>query len=247
MSRSITVLARPQGGSNEQACSYISKQANRFRAVFGAALLAALVAVAGCGAPPPLGEIELFEEANNEFERGRFSMAASHYQELLEQHPFSDLAEVARLRIAHAYYLNHNFDRAIAAFDDFERLHPASPLMGFVEYSIGMSHLDQIRPADRDKSAAQNALRQFKRVRDRYAGSLYGRLANFRIGECEEILASHELVIGDYYRRVGKLSAGRQRYGYLVETYPNTDAAVLGRQRLAFPPTSDVADNEPTP
>ena len=45
-------------------------------------------------------------------------MAASHYQELLEQHPFSDLAEVARLRIAHAYYLNHNFDRAIAAFDD---------------------------------------------------------------------------------------------------------------------------------
>lgn len=180
-----------------------------------------------------LGEVELFEEANREFEREQFSLSSQHYEELLEQHPFSDLAEIARLRIAHSYYLNGEFEKAVAAFGDFERLHPASPLMGFVEYTVGMSYLDQIGPADRDKSSAVNAIRQFERVRDRYQGTLYGRLAAFRISECLEILASHELVIGDYYRRVGKTAASMRRYTYLVEQYPDTDAAVLGRRRLA--------------
>lgn len=209
-----------------------------------------LPAIAGlvlaCGAPAPLGEIELFEEANREFESGQFTLATTHYEELLEQHPFSDLAEIARLRIAHAYYLNGNYDKAIAAFSDFERLHPASQLMPFVEYTIAMAYLDQVRPVDRDKSAAENALRQFERVGIRYPDSLYGRLAEFRTLQCRETLASHELVIGDYYRRVGKTPASLSRYQYLVENYPETDAAVLGRQRLAELPASG-RDDEPAP
>jgi outer membrane protein assembly factor BamD len=222
------------------------RRATRARCA-GLALLATLAClIAACGPPAPLGEIDLFEEANREFETGQFTLATNHYQELLEQHPFSDLAEIARLRIAHAYYLNHNYDKAIAAFNDFERLHPASPLMPFVEYSIGMAYLDQTRPMDRDKSAAESALRQFERVKDRYAGSLYGRLAEFRMIQCRETLAGHELVIGDYYRRVGKTPASVSRYRYLVETYPETDAAVLGRQRLDELASSGSSD-EPTP
>lgn len=233
MPPSTTSYAMRLLGGIDQMHRRISIRAVRFGRLLPAAILAGTMAVAACGAPPPLGEVELFEEANREFERGQFNLASGHYEELLEQHPFSDLAEIARLRIAHSYYLNKDYDKAIAAFNDFERLHPASPLMGFVEYTIAMGYLDQIRPADRDKSAAHNALRQFERVRDRYPGSLYGRLAEFRITECEEVLASHELIIGDYYRRVGKLSASVQRYTYLVKTYPDTDAAVLGHERLA--------------
>jgi len=205
----------------------------RDRAIRVLLICALVYGAIACGPPAPLGEIDLFEEANREFETGQFTLATSHYEELLEQHPFSDLAEIARLRIAHAYYLHHDYDKAIAAFNDFERLHPASPLMPFVEYTIGMAYLDQVRPIDRDKSSAENALRQFERVQGRYGGSLYGRLAGFRLVECRETLASHELVVGDYYRRVGKTPASASRYRYLVENYPNTDAAVLGRQRLA--------------
>jgi len=180
---------------------------------------------------PPEGD--LYAQANHEFENGDFVMAAQYYDKLLEQYPFSDNAEIARLRIAHAYYLGGEYEKAIAAFNDFERLHPTSPALAFVEYSVGMAYLDQARPLDRDKAATENAKLQFERVTTRYAGTLYGRLAVFRISQCEELLAGHELKVGDYYASIGKEAAAIARYRYLVEQYPQTDAAVEARRKLS--------------
>jgi outer membrane protein assembly factor BamD len=208
------------------------------------ALLVACV-FCGCGPPTPLSERDLYDGANAEFEATNFDTATTFYEEMLEQYPFSDLAEGARLRIAHAYYLNGDYEKAIAAFNDFERLHPTSAQLAFVEYSIGMSYLDQARTRDRDNSASENALQQFQRVRDNYPGSLYGRLADFRISQCTEKLASHELYVGDYYARSGKDRAARARYRYILATYPNSDAALGARERLAsMEPETEQTDEE---
>lgn len=179
---------------------------------------------------PPEGD--LFSQANREFENRDFVMAAQFYDKLLEQYPFSDNAEIARLRIAHAYYLGGEYEKAIAAFNDFERLHPTSEALAFVEYSVGMAYLDQARPLDRDKAATENAKLQFQRVLSRYGDTLYGRLAAFRIAQCDELLAGHELKVGEYYASIGKEKAALSRYRYLVEQYPQTDAAVEARRRL---------------
>jgi outer membrane protein assembly factor BamD len=195
-------------------------------------LLSFLASLAACSAPPVPPEGDLYGQANGEFANGDFVMAAQFYDKLLEQYPFSDFAEVARLRIAHAYYLGKEYEKAIAAFNDFERLHPTSPALPFVEYSLGMAYLDQARPLDRDKAATENAKLQFQRVSTRYAGSLYGRLAEYRIGQCDELLAGHELKVGEYYATVGKHDAALARYRYLLEQYPQTDAAVEARRRL---------------
>jgi outer membrane protein assembly factor BamD len=196
-------------------------------------LLSLLILAASCGAPPVPPEGDLYSQANGEFANGDFVMAAQFYDKLLEQYPFSDFAEIARLRIAHAYYLGKEYEKAIAAFNDFERLHPTSPALPFVEYSIGMAYLDQARPLDRDKAATESAKLQFERVSDRYVGTLYGRLALYRISQCNELLAGHELKVGDYYATVGKDDAALARYRYLLEQYPNTDAAVEAKRRLA--------------
>jgi outer membrane protein assembly factor BamD len=206
--------------------------------------IAAALSIGACSAPTPIAERELFDEANVEFEGSHFNTATRQYEELLEQYPFSDLAEVARLRIAHAYYLNGDYDKAIAAFNDFERLHPTSSLLPFVEYTIGMSYLDQARARDRDKSASENALQQFERVRDRYPGSLYGRLSAFRMNQCWEKLAGHELYVGDYYARSGHEDAARARYAYVLDRYPDSDAAISARERLAAMPKSSVSRSD---
>jgi len=200
--------------------------------------LLALLAASACSAPPVPPEGDLFAQANREFENRDFVMAAQFYDKLLEQYPFSDNAETARLRIAHAYYLGGEYEKAIAAFNDFERLHPTSEALPFVEYSVGMAYLDQARPLDRDKAATENAKLQFERVQSRYENSLYGRLAAFRIAQCNEFLAGHELMVGEYYASIGKKEAALSRYRYLVEQYPRTDAAVEARRRL---PTSEAS------
>jgi outer membrane protein assembly factor BamD len=188
---------------------------------------------ASCSAPPVPPEGDLYGQANGEFANGDFVMAAQFYDKLLEQYPFSDYAEFARLRVAHSYYLGKEYEKAIAAFNDFERLHPTSPALPFVEYSIGMAYLDQARPLDRDKAATENAKLQFERVSSRYEGELYGRLALYRIGQCNELLAGHELKVGEYYATVGKHEAALARYRYLLDQYPQTDAAVEAKRRLA--------------
>jgi len=196
-------------------------------------VFAATLASFGCGPPKPQAEQALYDEANGQFDATNFETATSLYEELLEQYPFSDLAESSRLRISHAYYLSGDYEKAIAAFNDFERLHPTSSQLPFVEYTIGMSYLDQARTRDRDSSASDSALRQFERVRDSYPETLWSRLAQFRIAQCREKLAGHELYVGDYYKRVGKRTAARARYQYVLDTYPDSDAALLARERLA--------------
>lgn len=209
------------------------------------ATAAALALAAACSAPAPLSEEHLYRDANREFEGGSFTTAARYYEEMLKQYPFSDLAENARLRIAHAYYLNKEYEKAIAAFNDFQRLHPTSAMLPFVEYTIGIAYLDQARTRDRDKSASENALLQFERVRDRYPGSLYGSLAEFRIAQCRERLAAHELYVGDYYARSKQKDAARARYRYVIDQYPDTDAALTAGERLAELPAEVSAEDSP--
>jgi len=205
------------------------------RPTWAVLLLTLLIGATACTAPPVPPEGDLFAQANREFENRDFAMAAQFYDKLLEQYPFSDNAETARLRIAHSYYLGGEYDKAIAAFNDFERLHPTSEALPFVEYSVGMAYLDQARPLDRDKAATENAKLQFQRVLARYEDTLYGRLAAFRIGQCDELLAGHELKVGEYYASIGKEQAALSRYRYLVAQYPKTDAAVEARRRLPAP------------
>jgi outer membrane protein assembly factor BamD len=196
-------------------------------------IFAASIALWACSAPKPQAERPLYDEANQQFDATNFDTATSLYEELLEQYPFSDLAEVARLRIAHAYYLSGNYEKAIAAFGDFERLHPTSAQLPFVEYTIGMAYLEQAKTRDRDSSASDSALRQFQRVHESYPDSIWSRLAQFRIDQCKEKLAGHELYVGDYYARTGKRTAARARYQYVLDTYPDSDAALLAREKLA--------------
>lgn len=194
---------------------------------YGRALSAACLAalLAACSAPKPLAEPALLRSADANFEDRNFPLALEAYRELLDQHPFSADTERARLRIAQAHYLSRNYEQALVAFNDFERLHPTSRELPFVEYTIGMSHLDQALAAERDPSGTERALRQFERLARRYPRSLYARLAAYRIAECKERLARHELRIGEFYLGNGQTEAGQARLRYIIDTFPDTDTA----------------------
>ena len=200
-----------------------------------ASLLTVLtLVVTACSAPPQRPENEVYSAASARFEEGAYDAAVEEYDELLKQYPFSDKAEVASLKIAHAYYLAGKYDEAIASFNDFERLYPVSPLLAFVEYMVGRCWLDQARPGDRDKSSSENAARQFERLARRYPESIYARLAEFRLDQALENLASHELYVGDWYRERGDDFAARRRYLQLIDSYPSTESAMLAEQRVAL-------------
>src|SRR5437870_370818 len=91
------------------------------------AALGLVALVAGCSTSPKLSADQYYKEASDAFTKKNYDVAVKSYKELLDQYPFDEHAEEAELRIAQAHYKKKQYAEAIAAFNDFQRMHPMSP------------------------------------------------------------------------------------------------------------------------
>ncbi len=188
-------------------------------------LLPVLLATGGCAAKRQPTAEESYTSASQYFDTGAYEIAVQEYKTLLDQHPFSEHAEEAEIRIAQSYYLMGRYAEAVAAFSDFERMHPTSSEVPLVTYYLGLSYLQQMRPPDRDQAASESAHGYFRAVLDRYPGSPWAERAALRLRECEESIAGHELYVARFYLRHGRLLAAEGRLARILVSYPETETA----------------------
>lgn len=179
----------------------------------------------GCAAKKELSAEQYYEKAAKEFRNGAYPVAIQNYRELLDQHPFSEYTEDAELKIGQAHYLNGSCPEAIAAFGDFQRRHPTSPNLPLVGYLIGGCYERQMRPPDRDQSAAKNAHAYYLAVTQQYPASPFADLARERMGHCRDNLARHEMLIADFYASYDNDQAAEFRLLDLVNRFNDTDVA----------------------
>lgn len=195
-----------------------------FRAMLIVGALAA--ALAGCaGKKPVVPADQLWAEGNASFEDEAYDYAIQKYKALLDQYPFDPHAEEAELKIAQAYYAAERYPEAIAAFGNFERMHPTSAFLPSTEYHRGLAYLAQYSTADRDQQAVTSALTTFRNITDRFPGTPWAERAQLRIRECREALARHEAQVATYYLRQESIRAAEARLRGLLTQYPETDAA----------------------
>jgi outer membrane protein assembly factor BamD len=188
----------------------------------GALLL--VVAVLGCGGKKKVIPPEkLWSEANEAYKDEAYELAADRYKQLLDQHPFDTNAEEAELKLALSHYYSQRYAEAIAAFGDFERMHPTSQNLAEVEYHLGLSYLAQTSTSDRDREPYSNALTYFRNLIDRFPGSQWAEKSKLRMRECREALAAHEVDVATYYLRHKNLKAAESRLRSLLAEYPETD------------------------
>jgi outer membrane protein assembly factor BamD len=184
------------------------------------------VVVAGCaGKKPAVPADQLWKEGNESFDDEAYDYAVEKYKALLDQYPFDQHAEEAELKIAQAYYAAERYPEAIAAFGNFERMHPTSTFVPTTEYHRGLAYLAQYSTADRDQQAVTNALTTFRNIADRFPGTPWAERAQLRIRECREALARHEAQVATYYLRKESMRAAEARLRGLLTEYPETDVA----------------------
>ncbi len=182
---------------------------------------------------PAVPSDKLWTEADQAMRDEAWEIAVQDYKKLLEQYPFDPNAEEAELKIAEAYFNSGRYPEAIAAFGDFERMHPTSDNLALIEYRRGMSYLAQHRSSDRDQQAIKNALDSFRNVVDRYPGTPWATRADLRVRECREELASHDAEIARFYLQRGSLRAAESRLRGLLTDYPETTATAEALDRFA--------------
>ncbi|MFN8644805.1 MAG: outer membrane protein assembly factor BamD [Candidatus Binatia bacterium] len=191
------------------------------------ALAAATVALLawGCGPKQQISADEAYETASENMRYGSYNQAVEGYKALLDEHPFAEHSEEAELMIGVAQYKDNACPEASASLTDFQRRHPTSPYLPMVGYLLGQCAELQMRSADRDQSASQNAHAYYQALIQQFPSSPYALLARDRLEYTRETLATHELDVAHYYDRHDNDRAAEIRLLDLVNRFPETDTA----------------------
>jgi len=148
--------------------------------------------------------------------------AAIYFQKLIDQYPFSPYAEDAELKIGLSEYQQKHYAEAISSLGDFEKMHPTSKQIELASYYLAMAHYDQIGRPDQDQSNTEQALQQFEIIERRYPETGFAALAHQQISVCREMLARHQLLIGDFYYKRANFRAAESRLAELMQKWPDT-------------------------
>lgn len=174
----------------------------------------------------------LLSEGTASFVDGDYKKAVKAYSDLKDWYPFSQYAILAELKIADAHYELEEYDEAIFAYEEFEKMHPKNEAVPYVIYKMGMCWFDRIGTVDRDSTPAKKSLELFDRLIDQYPDSQHAAMAREKRRICLENQAAHELYVADFYLKTKKYLAALKRYEYLAENFPHTQQAKVAATKI---------------
>jgi outer membrane protein assembly factor BamD len=169
----------------------------------------------------PIGE-NYYVLGQKAFAQHDYKGADIYFQKLIDQYPFSPYAEDAELKIGLAEYQQKHYAEAISSLGDFEKMHPTSKEIELASYYLAMAHYDQIGRPDQDQSNTEQALQQFEIIERRFPETGFAALAHQQIAICREMLARHQLLIGDFYYKKANFRAAESRLAELMQRWPDT-------------------------
>ncbi len=212
-----------------------------FQRVLGAALLAATLALGGCGVFSETKDEtagwsaqKLYSEAKDNLNSGNYASAVKMFETLESRYPFGRYAQQAQLEIAYAYYKDNEPISAIAACDRFIKLHPNHPNVDYAYYLKGLANFNddlgvlgnlvEQDMSERDPRAAREAFLSFKELITRFPDSKYADDARSRMKYLVNALASNEVHVARYYFKRKAYVAAANRAKEVLKTYPDAPA-----------------------
>lgn len=175
---------------------------------------------------------KIFSEAVAAEKEGEFQKATTLYGEVERQHPYSDYATQAQLRLAEAFYDALKYDEAIVAFDRFIDLHPGHAKVSRAYYLKAMCYYEQMTDVTRDQEMTRLALEALDTVISRFPDSSYARDASLKRDLALDHLAGKEMEIGRYYLKHGEYNAAINRFLTVIRDYQTTTHVPEALHRL---------------
>ena len=164
----------------------------------------------------------LYNNAMDNLQAGWHDTAASLFDELERQHPYSAWATKAQLMAAYSHYQNGTYDEAIIALDRFIELHPGHRDVGYAYYLKALSYYEQISDVGRDQKMTRLALASLGDIVKRFPGTPFARDARIKLDLTQDHLAGKEMEIGRYYMHRGEFLAAINRFKAVIERFQTT-------------------------
>ena len=199
--------------------------------------VALTISLAACGGAKKDAYIEkpvddLYNQAMDQMVEERYSQAATSFDQVESQHPYSIWATKAQLMAAYAQYESGNYDQAIIAADRFIQLHPGNRNVAYAYYLKAISYYVQIVDVERDQKTTELALKALDDVVRRFPDTKYARDAKLKLDFTRDHLAGKDMEIGRYYLRRGQYLAAMNRFKRVIDKYQTTTHVPEALERL---------------
>lgn len=223
---------------------------------YGRTAIAVVIAVVTCGASacgarqpttPPAGAAQpdrfLFERANQALKEREWINARTYFQQIVDGYPQSPFRPDAKLGMGDAYLGENSPESLVSAaneFREFLQFYATNPRADYARSKIAMSHVQQMRAADRNQSETRAALKEFEVFFDKFPNSPLMPEVKERWRMARDRLSEASYRVGLLYYRIrwdpGAISrfqevlkedpsySGRDAiYFYLAESLARTD------------------------
>ena len=201
------------------------------------ALLALVLLAAGCSSKPKDSFVEkpveqLYNGAMDKLADQNYRGAATAFDEVDRQHPYSVRATKAQIMGAYSLYEAQKYDEAVAALDRFIQLHPGNRDTAYAYYLKALCYYIQIVDVGRDQKVTEQALKALQEVVKRFPESRYARDASLKLDLTRDHLAGKEMEIGRWYEDRGDYLAAINRFRRVVDKYQTTTHVPEALERL---------------
>jgi len=166
--------------------------------------------------------IEAYNEGLKELDRGDIFFAAKKFNEVELLYPQSIWAPRSTLMAAYAYYSQLYFTDAIYEIERFLDKYKNHPNTDYAYYLLAICHYNQIVNEKKDLGEIIKSKKYFNFLVQEFPNTDYAEDAQFKLELIEEILASKELYLANYYVEREKWIPAMNRYKKIVNEYDTT-------------------------
>ena len=166
--------------------------------------------------------IEAYNEGLKEFNRGDIFFAAKKFNEVELLYPQSIWAPRSTLMAAYAYYSQYYFSDAIFELERFLEKYKNHPDTDYAYYLLAISHYNQIVDEKKDLGEIIKSKKYFMLLIKEFPNTDFANDARYKLELIQEILASKELYLANYYLDREKWIPAINRYKTIVDDYDTT-------------------------
>lgn len=174
----------------------------------------------------------LYNEALDSVYLGNPKEAASLFEEVERQHPYSSWAVKAQIMAAWAYYEANDYPRALSTLERFIELYPAHEDTEYAYYLRALCYYEQIVDVERDAAMTKRSMDAFSELLRRFPDGVYAQDGQLKRDLASSNLAGKEMAVGRFYLRQGYIAAAINRFQNVTKNYQTSNQIPEALYRL---------------
>ena len=176
--------------------------------------------------------IETYNAGMKALEDGDVLFAAKNFNTVENIYPQSIWAPRSILMAAYSYYSQDYYGDAISELKRFLRNYPASKDLSYAYFLLATCYYELIIDEKKDISPLINSKKYYQILIKEYPDTDFALDAKFKLKLIENVLASKEVYIGNYYLGKKKWIPAMNRFQNVLNNYDETEYVEEAIHRL---------------